>query len=218
MQQDTEKLSRTIWVGVGLIIVILCASFAFTRLNPPARPASPLPIISTIAPFTLTNQAGNVVTLESLRHKVWVADIIFTRCSGPCPQMTRRMELLQAALPKSSTAKLVTLTTDPDHDSPEVLKKYGERFNADFSRWQFLTGTKKQLGTLAIDSLKLSAEEIKPEDRRDDSDLFVHSTYFVVVDKLGRMRGVFESSGEGVEWTNVQPAIISAVRQLERER
>lgn len=218
MQPDTEKLSRTIWVGVGLIIVILCASFAFTRLNQPARPASPLPIISTIAPFTLTNQAGNVVTLDGLRDKVWVADIIFTRCSGPCPQMTRRMELLQAALPKGSAAKLVTLTTDPDHDSPEVLKQYGERFNADFSRWQFLTGTKKQLGALAIDSLKLSAEEIKPEDRKDDSDLFVHSTYFVVVDKQGRMRGVFESSGEGVEWTNVQPAIISAVRQLERER
>ena len=218
MQPDTEKLSRTIWVGVGLIIVILCASFAFTRLNQPARPASPLPIISTIAPFTLTNQAGNVVTLDGLRDKVWVADIIFTRCSGPCPQMTRRMELLQAALPKGSAAKLVTLTTDPDHDSPEVLKQYGERFNADFSRWQFLTGTKKQLGALAIDSLKLSAEEIKPEDRKDDSDLFVHSTYFVVVDKQGRMRGVFESSGEGVEWTNVQPAIISAVQQLERER
>jgi len=218
MQPDTEKLSRTIWVGVGLIIVILCASFAFTRLNQPARPASPLPIISTIAPFTLTNQAGNVVTLDGLRDKVWVADIIFTRCSGPCPQMTRRMELLQAALPMGSAAKLVTLTTDPDHDSPEVLKQYGERFNADFSRWQFLTGTKKQLGALAIDSLKLSAEEIKPEDRKDDSDLFVHSTYFVVVDKQGRMRGVFESSGEGVEWTNVQPAIISAVQQLERER
>lgn len=218
MQPDTEKLSRTIWVGVGLIIVILCASFAFTRLNQPARPASPLPIISTIAPFTLTNQAGNVVTLDGLRDKVWVADIIFTRCSGPCPQMTRRMELLQAALPKGSAAKLVTLTTDPDHDSPEVLKQYGERFNADFSRWQFLTGTKKQLGALAIDSLKLSAEEIKPEDRKDDSDLFVHSTYFAVVDKQGRMRGVFESSGEGVEWTNVQPAIISAVQQLERER
>lgn len=216
MQPETEKLSRTIWVGVALIIVILCASFVLTRVNP--HRTRPLPIISTIAPFTLTNQSGNVVALDDLRGKVWVADIIFTRCSGPCPQMTRRMELLQAALPKKSGAKLITLTTDPEYDSPEVLKKYGERFNADFSRWQFLTGTKKQLGALAIDGLKLSAEEIKPEQRKDDSDLFVHSTYFVVVDKQGRMRGVFETGGEGVEWTNVQPAIITTIQQLDREQ
>ncbi len=216
MQPATEKLSRTIWVGVGLIIVILCASFVLIRLNP--HRTRPLPIISTIEPFTLTNQSGNLITLDDLRGKVWVADIIFTRCSGPCPQMTRRMELLQAALPKQSGAKLITLTTDPEYDSPEVLKKYGERFNADFSRWQFLTGTKKQLGALAIDGLKLSAEEIKPEQRKDDSDLFVHSTYFVVVDKQGRMRGVFETGGEGVEWTNIQPAIITTIQQLDREQ
>ena len=216
MQPATEKLSRTIWVGVGLIIVILCASFVLIRVNP--HRTRPLPIISTIEPFTLTNQSSNLITLDDMRGKVWVADIIFTRCSGPCPQMTRRMELLQAALPKKSGTKLITLTTDPEYDSPEVLKKYGERFNADFSRWQFLTGTKKQLGALAIDGLKLSAEEIKPEQRKDDSDLFVHSTYFVVVDKQGRMRGVFETGGEGVEWTNVQPAIIATIQQLDREQ
>ncbi len=216
MQPETEKLSRTIWVGVALIIVILCASFVLSRVNP--NRTRTLPIISTIAPFTLTNQSGNVVALDDLRGKVWVADIIFTRCSGPCPQMTRRMQLLQAALPRKSGAKLITLTTDPEYDSPEVLKKYGERFNADFSRWQFLTGTKIQLGALAIDGLKLSAEEIKQEQRKDDSDLFVHSTYFVVVDKQGRMRGVFETGGEGVEWTNVQPAIIATIQQLDREQ
>src|SRR5208283_2534015 len=99
------------------------------------------------------------VTLATLRGHVWVADIIFTRCGGPCPRMTRQMKDLQEALPANSQARLVTLTTDADFDTPAVLKAYGERFGADFNRWLFLTGTKPGIANLAIDSLKLTAIE-----------------------------------------------------------
>ena len=128
-----------------------------------------LRVIGPVADFTLTNQDGQLSTLADFTNHVWVADIIFTRCAGPCPRMTGQMRSLQNLLPPDSTAQLVTLTTDPDFDSPAVLKKYGERFNADSNRWTFLTGTKKEIAALASGSLKLSAVPVKlgrPQRRR----------------------------------------------------
>ena len=78
-----------------------------------------------------------------------------------------------------------------------------------------MTGTKEEIGKLAGDSLKLSAVPVKPEDRQNAADLFIHSTIFVVVDKQARLRGVFETEGNGVEWTNVQPQIVATVQRLE---
>ena len=177
----------------------------------------PLPVIGTVADFTLTNQDGQVTTLAGLTNRVWVADIIFPRCTGPCPVITGHMKSLEGALTKTSAAKLVTLTTDPDYDTPAMMKKYGERFGADFNRWTFLTGAKNEIAALAGGSLKLSAVSVKPEDRKNASDLFIHTTIFVAVDKHARLRGSFETVGDGVDWTNVQPRIIAAVRQLESE-
>jgi len=132
--------------------------------------------------------------------------------------MTRQMREIQQALPATSTAKLVTLTTDADFDTPPVLKAYAEKFGADPKRWMFLTGDKRQVANLAIDSLKLTAVEKKPEERLAPEDLFVHSTIFVVVDKLGRLRGVFETDGEGVSPMQARALILAAVKRLELER
>ena len=123
---------------------------------------SALPVFGQIADFTLTNQDGKVTTLADLTNHVWVADIIFTRCAASCPIMTGQMKSLQDALPPASEAKLVTLTTDPDYDSPAILKRYGEHYGADFNRWTFLTGTKKELAGLATDSLKLGSTPVQP--------------------------------------------------------
>ena len=59
---------------------------------------------------------------------------------------------------------------------------------------------------------------MKPEERKNAADLFIHSTIFVIVDKHARLRGIFETEGDGVNWTNVQPRLITTVRQLEREK
>ena len=217
MEQTTERPFRTIWIGVALIILIVAGSVVLQWLKPRTPEAAPLPVIGNIAPFSLTNQIGVVTTLEDLRGQVWLADIIFTRCPGPCARMTRQMASVQAALPKDSQAKLISLTTDPEFDSPEVLKNYGEKFGADPARWHFLTGTKLGIAALAGDSLKLTALETKPESRTRADDLFNHSTIFVLVDKHARLRGAFETGGDGIEWTNIQPAIISAIKQLEQE-
>jgi cytochrome oxidase Cu insertion factor (SCO1/SenC/PrrC family) len=175
-------------------------------------------VYGSVADFSLTNQDGHAVSLTALRGQVWVADVIFTRCAGPCLKMSRQMKQLQESLPAKSHAKLVTLTTDPDFDTPPVLKKYAQRFGADGNRWLFLTGTKQQLMSLEIDSLKLTAIEKKPPERDSPVDLFIHSTIFVIIDKGAQLRGVFETSGEGIDPAEVKEQILAAVRRLEHEK
>jgi cytochrome oxidase Cu insertion factor (SCO1/SenC/PrrC family) len=206
-----------VFIGLTLAGLMIAIAFALANLKSQFSNAPSLPVIGPIADFGLTNQNGRAVSLADLRGKVWVADIIFTRCPGPCLKMTKQMKALQDALPPGSSTKLVTLTTDADFDTPPVLKTYAERFQADPQRWTFLTGTKKDIANLAIDSLKLTAIEKKPEERESPQDLFVHSTIFVLADKRAQLRGVFETTGEGIEPENVKARILAAVKQLERE-
>ena len=107
----------------------------------------------------------------------------------------------------------VTITTDPEFDTPEVLKRYSERFKADPSRWWFLTGAKSDIARLAREGLKLVAQETKPEERQNDADLFIHSTVFVVLDKQGRLRGAIESTEP-----DFNARVQRAVRRLVREK
>jgi cytochrome oxidase Cu insertion factor (SCO1/SenC/PrrC family) len=130
--------------------------------------------------------------------------------------MTRQMKELQDALPAASAPRLVSLTTDADFDTPPVLQKYAERFGAR-AHWLFLTGDKRAIANLAIDSLKLTALEKPAAERTSPEDLFVHSTIFILVDKQARLRGVFETGGETVDWAQSKADILAAVKLLERE-
>jgi protein SCO1/2 len=217
---EERKIGRLgfVWGGLGLVVATLLLAFLLMEVNARNSTSKPLPVYGEIANFSLTNQNGTAVSLGDLRGHVWVADIIFTRCPGPCAKMTSRMKELQQALAADNNTRLVSLTTDPEFDSPAVLKTYGERFGADPARWTFLTGTKTQIAKLAIDSLKLTAIEKNPEDREASNDLFIHSTIFVLVDKQARLRAVFESSGDDVDPRKVQADILDAARRLDKER
>jgi len=203
------------WVGLGLLLLLLGLMYLLLVAEYSRAEQKSLPVVDQIADFTLTNQNNQVITLADLTNHVWVADIIFTRCAGSCPIMSTEMKSLQEALPSTSPAKLVTLTTDPDYDTPAILKKYGERYGANFQRWTFLTGSKKELADLAAGSLKLGSTPVAPQDQKSPVDLFVHSTIFVVVDKQARLRGIFQTEGQGVDWAKVKPQILATVKELE---
>jgi protein SCO1 len=210
-------MNRAVWVGIGLTGALLMLALTLALLNTPGARSGPLPVYGQVADFALTNQDGRVVSLADLRGHVWVADIIFTRCPGPCLKMSRQMQELQQSLPSQTGTRLVSLTTDADYDTPPILKSYAARFNADTNRWIFLTGTTRQIANLAIDSLKLTAIAKKPEERQSPEDLFVHSTIFVLLDKEARLRGIFETVGEGIDPEQVKRQILAGIRQLERE-
>jgi len=213
MNESPRKIGVFAWGGAVLILLTITLAVLLAQLR--NRPA--LPVLGNIADFSLTNQLGKTVSLADLRGHVWVADIIFTRCPGPCLKMSREMKELDQSLSAKNSARLISLTTDPEYDTPPILKAYSERLGGISDRWLFLTGTKDQIRKLARDSLGLGAEEKKPEERDSSNDLFIHTTIFVVVDKQARLRGVFESMGEGIDWEKAKADILAAVKQLERE-
>ena len=217
-EQRVPQTDRLVWIGLGLTGALLLLALLLGTLKFRAALGKPLPVYGQVADFALTNQFGKRLSLADLSGHVWVADVIFTRCAGPCLTMSRQMRELQNALPPNSRARLITLTTDPEFDTPSVLKAYAKRFSADPNHWLFLTGTKKQMENVAVGSLKLTALEKKPEERQTPEDLFIHSTLFVVVDKHAQLRGIFEMTGEGIEPAKVRTQLLAAVRRLDHER
>jgi protein SCO1/2 len=216
MNPTVRKFPWTVGAGLLLLTVGLGVVFLLVKADAHSAHEETLPVYAQVADFSLTNQDGAAASLADLRGRVWIADIIFTRCPGPCLRMTRQMKELQDALPKEAQTKLISLTTDPDYDTPAILKLYGERNGADPSRWTFLTGTKQEIGNLATGSLKLSAVAIKPEDRASATDLWVHSTIFVLVDKRGQLRGIYQTGGDDVNWPAEKQKILEAAKELER--
>ena len=212
-----RKADRVIWLGLSAAIALLLLASLLAALRVRASLGKPLPVYGQVAAFTLTNQLGEPVSLADLKGHVWVADLIFTRCAGPCPKMTRQMKELQDALQATSRARLITLTTDPGYDTPQVLKRYGDRFGANADRWWFLTGLRQQVMDVAVGSLKLTAVPKAASEQATPVDLFLHSTIFVVVDQKAQLRGIFETTGEGVEPLAVRGQILAAVRRLEKE-
>jgi protein SCO1/2 len=215
MNGSAQRLPLTIWVGFGLVFILLGLMYLLSLVEYGRAKRQALPVLGQVADFTLTNQEGGVTTLADLSNRVWVADIIFTRCAGSCPIMSTEMKSLQEALPSTSQAELVTLTTDPDYDTPAVLKRYGERYRADFGRWTFLTGAKNELAGLAAGSLKLGSTPVAPQDRQNADDLFVHSTIFVIVDKQARLRAIFQTQGQDVDWAKVKLQMLATIKELE---
>src|SRR5262245_10941981 len=104
--------------------------------------------LNTKAPdFVLLNQDGNRFDSTTLRGKVVVLNFIFTTCTDVCPLFTANFAQLQRTLKNQQADNLflVSITTDPEVDSPKVLKSYAQRYGADFQNWAFLTGSEAQL-------------------------------------------------------------------------
>jgi protein SCO1 len=130
-------------------VLIALAALAVAMLMPPRgapQSAATEPALPKIAPapeFTLTSQDGAQVRLADLRGKVVAVTFIFTRCTATCPVLTPMMSFVQDRLGSDFGSKIafVSITVDPEHDTPDVLKEYADAFGADLKGWSFLTGT-----------------------------------------------------------------------------
>ncbi len=209
-KNTSARIERLVLWGVALILAVISAAFIYSKAGPGSPP---LPVLKTIAPFQLTDQKGNPFSLNDLRGRVWVGSIIFTRCPGPCARMTQQYARLQADLPSDGRVMLASLTADPEYDTPEVLLRFGDRFGAEYGRWRFLTGSKTELYSLAMNGLMLALQETEPEKRVIDEDMFIHSELFVLVDKNGNARAAYDSSEP-----DTHAKVLAGVKQLLKER
>ena len=167
-----------------------------------ARNEKPLPIYGQIAPFELTSEAGQPFTSKSLEGKVWVADFIFTTCSGPCPRMSSMMRQVQQAVTGMPDVRLISFTVDPERDTPQALAAYATRYHAQPDRWRFLTGPRESLDRITRDDFKLP---------NVDGSL-VHSTRFVLLDRQSRIRGYY-----GTEEDDPVAQLVRDIKRVLRE-
>lgn len=142
-----------------------------------------------IANFAFTNQNGKLISQKDYENAIYVADFFFTTCPTICPKMTDNMVWLQTQLKKYPNVKLLSFSVTPDIDTPEVLKKYAQKKGVDDSRWNLVTGDKKDIYYLARKSY-LAVKTGKPEELYD----MVHTENFILVDKNKRIRGFYDGT------------------------
>lgn len=193
----TERQARQVLKASIIYLPAMMALFLAHSVG--CAPTGPTPAGSTtpdisipVPDFKLTERSGKPVSRDDLKGKVWVAAFVFTRCSGPCPQVTATMARLQKELDlaNSPDVRLVTFTVDPDKDTPNELKEYAARYQADPERWLFLTGMPEaDLHRLLHDGFKVTAQRAANPKAGDEFD---HSSRLAVVDRQGNIRGYFD--------------------------
>lgn len=169
---------------IGCILVVLAGSRSGAG-NAGAEP--PLPHIRTVPPFALTERSGRTVTDAGLRGSVWIADFFFTSCAGPCPVLSRRMAGLQRALrDRADRVKLVSITVDPETDTPPVLRAYAQRYGAEPDRWWFLTSDDPE------GLRRLVREGFLSTVQPGSGGQVLHSTHLMIIDASGRIRALHD--------------------------
>lgn len=140
-----------------------------------------------IAPFKLINQNGDTITQDHYKNKIYVADFFFTTCQDICPIMTGHMVEIQKEL-KNDNILLLSHSVIPEYDTPEILKAYAIEKGVDDTRWNLVTGPRKEIYTLARKSY-LAVKDIPGEE-----DAMVHTENFMLIDKKSQIRGYYDGT------------------------
>ena len=192
-----------------MVIVTVLSSIILTLFYSALKPKKTLPIYNpsmvnpelvdstiqyiskyhTIADFSFTNQNGKTITQKDYEGKIYVADFFFTTCGSICPKMTTNLVEVQKTFVNNPKVMLLSHTVFPETDSVSVLKKYAIKNGVIDSKWNLVTGDKKQIYTMARKSY-LAVKLGKPEELYD----MVHTENFVLVDSKRRVRGFYDGT------------------------
>lgn len=138
-----------------------------------------------IEDFSFTERSGKTVTKADLLGKPWAVCFIFTRCAGPCRDVTMQMKRLSDAV-RDADVRLIAITVDPDFDTPEKLTAYANIFDADPEKWLFLTGEKEKVYRLILRSFLMPVREMHGDERKPGFEV-MHTTNIMLVDAQGKV-------------------------------
>ncbi len=176
------------WQLILVAVMLVAAAFWASVKNVKTE----LPEYGPVPAFEFQDQSSQVFSSASLENKVWVAGFIFTRCMGPCPIISSKMAELKKRLSYSPRFALVSFSVDPEHDTPERLAAYAEKFKREGKpEWHFLTGAKEVIYELAVQTFKQTASEDAAQ--ADIQQKFMHGTRLALIDSRGHIRGFYDS-------------------------
>ncbi len=173
---------------VGIAVAVLAFAYSTREKDPK------LPDLGSVPAFSLIDQDGKVFTEEALRDHPTVINFVFTRCDTICPVIAMKTQRLQDKTQdrKGAGIKILTITVDPEFDTPARLAEFGARYSADPVRWRFLTGPKDKISELVTGALMNSMD--RDGNLPSGSPNIVHSGYFLLVDGNLMIRGVYDSN------------------------
>lgn len=140
--------------------------------------------------FQLVNQDGDTITDKDYRGKVFLVEFFFTRCPDICIPMSKNLLEIQKEFKDSDKFGIASISIDPEHDTPKVLKAYADEYGANYPHWNFLTGNKDSIYTMANEKFGLLAQA-----NPNVKDSFLHSGLFALVDQNGFIRSRMDGFG-----------------------
>lgn len=146
--------------------------------------------IHTIPSFEFINQEGKKITNKTYEGKIYVADFFFTSCPGICPRLAKNMGALQEVFKNDEDVLFLSHSVTPEKDSVPVLNMYGKENNVNPVKWNLVTGDKKEIYNIARQGYFADEDFVKTQ----DEDAFIHTENFVLIDKKGRIRGVYNGT------------------------
>src|SRR5438105_4145251 len=161
-----------------------------------------LPDLGQLPSFALVDQDGKPFGAAEVRGKVWVADFIFTSCSDACPRLTARMRSLQDRLDPAERIGLLSITVDPERDTPGKLAEYARTSGAHVALWKFVTGPQREVQRTVVNGFHVAMGRV-PVEATDDAlraQAFeiLHGDRLVLVDAKGRLRGYYVADDDGL--------------------
>jgi protein SCO1 len=142
-----------------------------------------------IPPFKFIDQQSQVVTQETFKNKVYVAEYFFTTCQSICPVMNNNLRLVDSTFRNRDDFMILSHTVDPENDSVPVLRAYADDHNADHKKWRFVTGAKAELYAQARKGYLLQADE-----GNGGAEDFIHTQNFALIDKDSHIRGFYDGT------------------------
>ena len=171
---------------LAFLFIFMLGSFGFFVIDKATKSRiDNIGIIGQVPSFSLTNFDGSVITEKQLDNKISIVSFIFTQCEGACPIMSENMSILQERFASSNDIQFLSITTDPDYDTLEVLNEYSSNYS-NKNNWYFLKGNIIDVIELSEKGFFLSAALLPAG----------HSTRLVLVDKQLNIRKYYEGSIE----------------------
>lgn len=163
------------------------------------RVPEPPPVLGQLPAYTLVDQDDRSFGSEDLAGTVYVTSFFFTRCSSICPLLMKTMDDLRARYDAAHVdgVRLVSISVDPEHDTPERLRDYATERDLDLRRWSLLTGEPQAVRALTEKGF-MTAMGGAPGEGAPDFDI-LHSGKLVLVDGAGRIRGYYDSDALGLD-------------------
>lgn len=184
-------------------VALLCLCSLFGQSTPALADIGPAPA------FALVDQDGKPLSTGDLRGKAVVVSFIYTTCGGVCPATTHKMFTIQEALKKeglwNGKIQFISISLDPERDTPDVLKRYAAAYDSDLAAWHFLTGEPKDVARVVNDWGMWA--------RKNEQGILDHPSRIFLVDPRGRIREIYS-----LEFLNPETVLSDAREVLTENR